>query len=51
VRIPTWLDGNRHWWAPYLSVVGLALAAALLLSLCILANGAEVLRTLRSAGG
>ena len=51
VSIRNWFSSERSWWRPYLGVVSLALATGLLLLLFILANAAEILKTLRTAGG
>jgi hypothetical protein len=49
--IRTWFSSERGWWAPYLGVAGLALAAVLLIALFCLANASEILKVLRPTGG
>ena len=51
MSIRNWFSSERSWWRPYLGVASLALATGLLLLLFILANAAEILKTLRTAGG
>ena len=49
--IRDWFRADAPWWGPYLGVAALAAVAALLVVLFVIANAAEVVRTLRPAGG